>query len=163
MRKLVLLLLAVPMLLCGCERETLTDPVLFCDGYNRIATQPIRESDAYLRSENELLLFTGGTVVRLLTNADGAIHTAVVTGTASRETAAVAENAFAVLAQPLSENVPDAVVAQCREQALSVRSEQTKRFFYAVYRDGDTVTAVQKNLLLSSIPVQPSLRRSEPQ
>ena len=163
MRKLVLLLLAVPLLLCGCERETLTDPVLFCDGYNRIAAQPIRESDAYLRSEHEMLLFTGGTVVRLLTNADGAIHTAVVTGTASQETAAVAGNAFAVLAQPFSENVPDAVVAQCSEQALSVRTEQTKRFFYAVYRDGDTVTAVQKNLLLSSIPVQPSLRRSEPE
>lgn len=161
MRKWALLLLALPILLYGCEREPLTDPVLFCENYNRIAAQPIRETDAYLRTENEFLLYTGDTLVRLLTNEDGAIHTVVVTGIASEETASVAQNAFTVLSQPFSETVPQTVIAQCREQALSVQTTETKRFFYAVYRDADTVTAVQKNLLLSSIRVLPSLRPSE--
>ena len=107
-----------------------------------------------------ITLFTGGTVVRLLTNADGAIHTAVVTGTASQETAAVAGNAFAVLAQPFSERVPQSVSALCASPEPTVQTAQTKRFYYAVFRDGETVTAVQTNRLLSSIPVLPSLRSS---
>ena len=162
MRKRILYLLAIPFLLWGCERETLTDPVLFCEAYNRAAAHPIREADAYLRTENEFLFFTEGTAVRLVTNEDGAIHTAVVTGSISETTASVAGNAFAVLAKPFTETVPQTVLAQCGEQALCVQTQETKRFFYAVFREGDTVTAVQKNLLLSSIPVQPSLRSVQP-
>ena len=157
MRKRILLLLAVPLLLCGCEREALTDPVLFCEGYNRIAARPIRETDAYLRAQDEMLLFAGETLVRLKWNEDGAIGTAVVTGTASQETATVARDAFTVLAQPFDEDVPSDVIAQCIEPDLSVQTAETKRFYYAVYGDGENVTIVQTNRLLSSIPVLPSL------
>lgn len=158
MRKWIWVLCLLPLALCACEREPLTDPVLFCAAYNRISAQPIRESDAYLRSENEFLLYAGDTLVRLRTNEDGAIHTAVVTGKPSQETAAVAENAFTVLAGALGDDVPQDVIAQCAEPALSVRTAETKRFTYAVYRDRETVTIVQTNRLLSSLPVQPSLR-----
>ena len=161
MRKWMLLILALPLCLCACEREALTDPVLFCEGYNRAAVQPIVESDAYLRSQDEVMLFSGSTIIRLKLNEDGAIHTAVVTGSISDETAAVAENTFTVLAGPFAENVPQEVIGQCAAQALDVQTAQTKRFFYAVYRDGETVTAVQISRLLSSIPVLPALRPSE--
>lgn len=161
MRKKVLLLLLLPLLLCGCEREPLSDPVLFCEGYNRVASQPIRESDAFLRSDHEFLLYAGDTLIRLITNEDGAIQTAVVTGKASEETSSVAWNAFTVLAQLFSDPVSQTVATQCTERTLSVWTEETKRFYYTVYRDGETVTAVQTNLLLSSIPVLPALRPSE--
>ena len=161
MRKRFLpLLLALTLCLCACERETLTDPVLFCEGYNRIAAQPIEESDACLRSEDEVLLFAGRALVRLRLTEDGAIHTAVVTGEGSPETARVCETAFAVLAQPFSERVPQSVSALCASPEPTVQTAQTKRFYYAVFRDGETVTAVQTNRLLSSIPVLPSLRSS---
>lgn len=160
-KRLLSVLIALPLLLCACERETLTDPVLFCESYNRIAPQPISETDAYLRSENEFLLFTGETLIRLKTNEDGAIHTAVVTGKGSDETASVAQYAFTALAQPFSEAVPQSVTAQCTQQSLSVWTAETKRFYYAVYRDEESVTIVQTNRQLSSIPVLPSLRPSE--
>ncbi len=159
MRKWVLLL-GLLLCLCGCARETLTDPVLFCESYNRAAAQPIRETDAYLRAENEVMLFAGTTLVRLKLNEDGAIRTAVVTGTASDETAAVCANAFAVLAQPFAESVPQTVAALCIKRELTVQTAQTKRFHYAVFCDGENVTAVQTNLLLSSLPDLPSLRPS---
>lgn len=161
MRKWVLVICILPLLLCGCEREPLTDPVLFCKLYNRASPQPIRETDVYLRSRNEFLLFSGQTLIRLRTNEDGAVDTAVVTGKASRETAEVVRNTFAVLAQPFADEVPPDVLAQCAQPALSVQSAQTKRFVYAVYRDGETVTAVQVNRLLTSLPDPPSLRPSE--
>ncbi len=155
-----MLLLALPLCLCGCERGTLMDPVLFCEAYNRVAAQPIVESDAYLRAENEVMLFSEETVVRLKMNVDGAIHTAVVTGAPTSETTDVAENAFAVLAQPFSETAPLSLIEQSKECDPSVQTAETKRFFYAVYRDADSVTFVQINRLLSSIPVLPSLRPS---
>lgn len=161
MRKCVPLLLALTLILCGCERETLTDPVLFCEAFNRVSPQPIRECDAFLRSENEVMLFTGETIIRLQTNADGAIHTVVVTGPVSEETAAVAQNAFTVPAQPLSDQVPQTVRAWFAGEAPDVQTAETKRFFYAVFRDGETVTAVQINRLLAAIPTLPTLRRAE--
>ena len=160
MRKWLFLLLALTLFLSACEREPLTDPVLFCESYNRAAAQPIPESDAYLRDENEVMLFAGETLIRLRMNEDGAIHTAVVTGDGSCASAAVCENAFAVLAEPFSETVPKEVQALCAQRSLTVQTAQTKRFFYAVFCDGETVTAVQINRLLSSIPVLPTLRRS---
>lgn len=161
MQKWMLLILALPLCLCACERESLTDPVLFCESYNRIAAEQITESDAYLRSENEVMLFSCGSVVRLRLNEDGAIYSAVVTGDVSQQTALVCENAFAVLTEPFSESVPQKVIALCNAPKLTVQTAQTKRFYYAVFCDGDTVTAVQTNLLLSSIPVLPELRPEE--
>ena len=161
MRKRLLPILALTVCLCACERETLTDPVLFCATYNRTAQHPIAEQDAYLRDADECLLFAGNVLIRLKMNADGAIHTAVVTGEASDETAAAALNAFTVLAEPFSDDVPMALVGTSAEQGLSVQTAQTKRFYYAVYRDADGVTLVQVNCLLRSIPDLPSLRPSE--
>lgn len=160
MRKGILLVLVMTFCLCGCEREALTDPVLFCESYNRIASTPIKETDTFLRGDSEFLLYAGETLVRLKTNEDGAIHTAIVTGKVSPETASVARNTFTVLAQPMNDAVPQTVTEQCAQQDVSVQTAESKRFGYAVYRDGETVTAVQVNLLLSSLPVQPSLRLS---
>ena len=160
MRKWIWLVLALPLCLCGCERETLTDLVLFCESYNRVASQPIVETQAYLRSENEVILYAGETLIRLRLNEDGAIHTAIVTGGVSRQTAEVCKNAFAVLADPFSETLPQEVCALCEQGSLSVQTAETKRFYYAVFCDGETVTAVQTNRLLSEISVLPSLRHS---
>lgn len=161
MRKWVCLVLMLPVCLSGCRREPLTDPVLFCENYNLAAKEPIRETDACLRSNNEILLFAGEALVRLMLNEDGAVHTAVVTGETADETAAVCETAFTVLANPLSEDVPQSLARLCSQRKTAVQTLQTKRFFYAVYCDGKTVTAVQVNLLLSSIPDLPTLRPSE--
>jgi len=161
MRKWMALILVLPLCLCACERETLTDPVLFCEGFNSRSAEQIAESDAYLRSDQEVMLFAGEAVIRLRMNEDGAIHTAVVSADDSERAAEVCENAFAVLAEPFSESVPPQVITLCRSPALTVQTAGTKRFYYAVFCDGQTFTAVQINRLLSAIPILPTLRLPE--
>lgn len=146
--------------LAACQRETQIDPVLFCSDFNkRSETVQLRESDAFLRGGDEVVLFGDPGLVRLQTNAHGAVHTAVVTGKLSDSLCAFAADAFQVLACPLSEDVPQELDAMLRSADSSVRTAETKRFQYFVFTSDGVVTAVQINRLLSaSLPAQPALR-----
>lgn len=149
--------------ICACQRDTKIDPVLFCADFNR-RSESIRlsETDAILRSSGEaceVVLFCEPGLIRLQTNETGSIHTAVVTGERSDALCMLVNDTFAVLAAPLSEDVPRTLEKMIRSAQPSVQTEQTKRFQYSVYASDSVVTVVQINLLLSSLPAQPTLRR----
>ena len=161
MRTITLVVTAVFFCLClaSCQREVSMDPVLFCAGFNaRSQTLQLHEADAYLRGEGEVVLFCEAGLVRLQTDDNGAVHTAVVTGKRSDALSAFTIDAFAVLADPLDEEVPQQLHALLQSADRSVRSVETKRFWYFVYAADGVITAVQMNRLSVSLPVQPSLR-----
>lgn len=145
--------------LAGCQREAVIDPVLFCRDFNaRSGEAQLREQDAYLRGEGEVVLFADAGLVRLQTDENGAVHTAVVTGNRSDALYRFAADAFSVLAKPLSEDVPQAFRDALVREDRSVQSVETKRFQYYIYASDGIVTAVQSNRLSVSLPVLPSLR-----
>ncbi|MBQ7543238.1 MAG: hypothetical protein IJT44_13205 [Clostridia bacterium] len=160
MRIKILCAAALLLCLCACMRESLTDPVLFCKAFNRLSqTVQLREENAFLRADDEVLLYGADVLIRLQTDERGAVHTAVVTGPAGKAYAETVRNAFTVLSRPLSEDVPQEITAVLEKPPESVFSVQTDRFEYLVYSDGTAVTAVQINRQLFPITAQPRLRR----
>ncbi len=160
-----LILCAIPLLLCGCTRGEKMDPVLFCGAFNRRVPPQMRlhEQDALLRGEGEMLLWTDGVLLRLLTNADSAVHTAVVTAPASAQSVLLeaVKTAFTVLAEPLGEDAPASLEDAIRSAGTDVQMIRTRRFVYLIYGLPEALTVMQINSLYSpALPEQPTLRRS---
>ena len=164
MRKRIALLAALLLALCGCTRGETMDPVLFCDTFNRRVPAELRlhEQDALFREEGEMLFLSEGVLVRLLTNEDSIVHTAVVTAQTSEQDRLLqtAQTAFAVLAQPLGEQAPEGLEDAVRSAGADVQTIRTNRFTYLIYALPEAVSVMQINSLYSPLPPQPTLRRS---
>lgn len=160
MRRIMLVLLPL-VLLCGCVRSEKTDLVLFCKEFNdRAENIKISEHDAMRRNESEILLTAGNVLIRLQTEEDGAISTAVLTasGSDAHTLRSVAETAFTVLAQPLAESVPETILNAIEQKNEQIVQADTPYFRYLLYGTRDAITVQQIALLQVSLSDPPSLR-----
>ena len=155
---LVLLLLS---LLCGCDRGSRTDVVLFCDAFNRTApTMRIAEQDVCRRSDTELLVTVNDVLLRLITDDTSAILSVTATAEAGNtaQLREAAETAFSVMAEPFGEQVPQMPDDLLQSAEPTVQQIETKQFYYLIYADREGVTLQQRSCSFP-LPSQRLLRR----
>lgn len=161
MRKWIICLICpVLLLLTSCDKGQQMDVVLFCKAFNRSSTTlQIREENVLKRSEQELIVPLDKVLMRLQTNEENAIHSVVLTASEKdiEQFCSVSQTAFSVLAEPFEETVPDKVLKAISSPTETVETFETAWFRYLVYKAEGTVTVEQINLLLFSLPVQPTL------
>lgn len=161
MRKIAVWLLLPIVVLSGCVRSEKTDVVLFCKEFNaRSAQTEIAESDAMRRSENEILLTAGEVLIRLRTEEDGAVSTAILTADAKHRQAlaGAARTAFSVLADPLGDSVPETFLSAVEQGNPQIVQADTPYFRYLLYGNEEAITVQQIALLQVSLSAPPSLR-----
>ena len=164
---MILLLCIGCCALCGCERSLQTDVVLFCQAFNaHSSTMVLREENTFRRSETEYLLYADDILLRLITDDTQAIHTVVLTAGAEQtdQLQSAALCAFAALAEPFSEDVPQTVLQNVRTGSVTVDQTETEHFIYLLYRSPESVTVQQINRhdrsLMPGVTLHPAADRS---